>query len=78
MSSCQQKISNKKEGGFTFNYSTEQRRIYIKNPFENEIIFINEDLYEILGFKNLIIKAENLLAQLYIYLHIICGAITNR
>jgi hypothetical protein len=43
----------------TFDYSTEQRRIYITNPFENERIFLNENLREVLGFKNRIIKTEN-------------------
>ena len=38
------KITSRKKDGFTFNYSTEQRRIYITNPFENEGIFLNENL----------------------------------
>jgi len=53
------KIASRKKGGFTFNYSTEQRRIYITNPFENERIFLNENLREVLGFKKRIIKTEN-------------------
>jgi len=37
-------------------YSTEQRRSYITNTFENDRIFLNEDLREVLGFKDRIIK----------------------
>ena len=53
------KAASQKKGGFTFNYSTEQRKIYITNPFENERIFLNEELREVLGFKDRIIIATS-------------------
>ena len=53
------KITSRKKDGFTFNYSTEQRRIYITNPFENEGIFLNENLSQVHGFKGHIIIAKN-------------------
>jgi hypothetical protein len=51
------KIPSRKKDGFTFNYSKEQRRIYITNSFENKRNLISENLLEVLGFKDLIIKA---------------------
>ena len=35
------------------------RRIYTTNPFETERILVNEDLQEVLGFKDRIIKAKD-------------------
>ena len=60
--SCFELLTGKcllKKGGFTFNYSTEQRRIYTTNPFEIERNLVNEDLREVLGFKDRIIKAKD-------------------
>ena len=60
LSSYEQKITSRKKGGFKFNYSTEQRRIYITNLFENKRTFLNEHLCEAPSFKDHNIKAKNL------------------
>jgi len=39
------RISARKNGGFAFNYSLEQERIYISLPFENEIIHLNDNIF---------------------------------
>jgi len=44
MSCVEKKIQVNERVVSTFNYSREQRRIYNTNPFENKIIFLNEDL----------------------------------
>ena len=58
MSSCQKNCESKKIS-FMFNYSTEQMRYYIANPFDKEKIFLNEDSPKVFGFKDHIIKTKN-------------------
>ena len=53
------KISARKNGAFTFNHSMEQRRIYISSPTENEVIHLNDNLIDVLGFKRDIIEGKS-------------------
>ena len=54
MSIYQQKIVSKIR---VTSHSTEQRRIYITNPFENKGIFLNEDLRNVLVLRVVFLNA---------------------
>jgi hypothetical protein len=53
------KISYRGNGTFHFNYSMEHDRIYITSPVETEMTSINDNLRDVLGFKQNIISGKN-------------------
>ena len=53
------KISYRRNGTFHFNYSMEYDRIYITAPVDTEMIHLNDNLRDVLGFKQNMINGRN-------------------
>jgi hypothetical protein len=53
------KISYRRNGTFHFNYSMEHDRIYITSPVDTELIHLNDNLRDVLGFKQNMINGKN-------------------
>ena len=52
------RISACKNGVFQFNYSVEQGKIYISSPFDSEKVILDENMGDVLGFKQNIINVR--------------------
>ena len=53
------KISYRRKGTFHFNYSIKHDRIYITSPVDTEMIIFNDNLRDVLGFKQNMINGKN-------------------
>jgi len=52
-------ISARKNGAFKLNYSMEQGKIYISYPIDSEKFILNDNLRDVLGFKQNIINGTS-------------------
>ena len=57
--SINRRISALKNDAFQFNYSMKQGKIYIIFPIDSESVILNDNLRQVLGFKQSIINGRS-------------------